>query len=219
MKLLSILSVVALAFLLVSCEDGPSGPQPSQELSTLYDLPPLTGIKVEVSARMIVHGPVVLMSSVSMANDGVSGADIYLSTSPINFNTTPTLRLHFTKLPTAPGTYAFSASTVVIGTQGPIAQSDQGAFASVQGNLYAPISGSITITEVRKDANFIYGYSGYANGQLQAMWPRDFRQTPSQPYPPGFDIANPTLVGEVLTLHSAAFNTRSTIAIPINGGN
>ncbi|MCX6140537.1 MAG: hypothetical protein NTX15_06895 [Candidatus Kapabacteria bacterium] len=219
MKLISILSIAVLAFMLVACEDGPSGPQPSQELSTLYDLPPLTGIKVEVSARMIVQGPLVIMTSIPMLNDGVSGTDIYLSTSPVNPNSTPTLRLHFAKLPTAPGTYAFSSSTVVLGTLGYAPQSDQGAFASVQGNLYAPISGSITITEVRKDASFIYGYSGYANGQLQAMWPRDFKPTTSQPLPPGFNAASPTLVGETLTLHSAPFKTRNNFAIPIGGTN
>jgi len=211
MKTFIIIGLAAAALVLTSCEDGPSGPQPTQELYTLYDAPPVTGIKVELSGRMIIHGPIITMTSVPMLHDTAFGNEIHISTTPVGG--TPTVRIKFKTIPTAPGTFAFTAATIsnAAGTFAPM--SDQGAFVSYAGNLYAPLSGSITITNVEKDDSFIYGYSGYVNGRLQAMWPRDFKPTASQPFPPGFTLANLVLVGEILTLQSAVFKTRAKIAI------
>jgi hypothetical protein len=209
MKMMTILSMCVLALFVASCEDGPSGPHPTQELKIIYDAPPVTGIQVEVSGRMITSGQVVAMTSTAMPHDSIFASEVQLGTSPVSLGSTPALRLVFKTLPTGPGTFAFTSATVVVGTLGFVPQSEQGAFVSVGGNLYAPISGSITITDVRKDGDVITGYSGYVNGQLQAMWPRGFTPTPSQPFPPGFSMSSPTLVGETLTLHSAVFRTRS----------
>ncbi len=214
-SLITSFALVLSVFSITGCSDGPSGPHPTQELKVIYDRPPLTGVQIEVSARMISGGDSVFMSSLAMPHDGVFGTSIYLSASPVTSSGVPTLQLNFPKLPTAPGTYEFTAAEVKQGLLGLEPKSNQGAFVSIGGNLYAPVSGTITITEVRKDASFIYGYSGYVNGQLQAMWPKGFRPTASQPFPPGFSITAPTLIGEKLTLHSASFKTRATIAIPI----
>ena len=217
MKFITAITVAILCLFISSCEEGPSGPHPSIELITIFDAPPVTGIKFEVSGRAIVKGPLTNVTSIPFAHDTVAGTDIQLSTSPVSGGGTPTLRLIFKKLPTAPGTFAFTTATVQVGTVGLVAKSDQGAFVSIGGNFYAPISGTITITEVNKDANFIYGYSGYVNGQLKAMYPLGFSATASQPFPPGFNPASPTLVGETLTLHSAVFKTRSASQVQISG--
>ncbi len=206
---MTILSMCVFALFVTSCEEGPSGPHPSLELKTIYDEPPRTGIQVEVSGRMIVHGPVVTMTSTALPKDSIFSSEIHLSTSSININSTPTLRLVFKTLPTAPGSFAFTAATAVVGNGNYVPSSDQGAFVSTAGNLYGPVSGTITITEVRKDGEDIIGYSGYVNGTLKAVFPRGFTTSTAQPYPPGFSVANPTLVGETLTLHSAVFTTRS----------
>lgn len=218
MKSFIILGLAVLTLVLTSCEDGPSGPHPSQELVTIYDNPPIKGIKKEFSGRMVVNGQVVTMTSVPMEHDTAFPNEIHLSAWRLAGGNTPTLRLKFKTLPLSPGTFAFTASTVVPGTSSYyVPTSDQGAFVLIGGNYYAPISGTITITKVHKDDTFIYSYSGYVSGRLQAMWPRGFQSTPSQPFPPGFTSASPVLVGETLTLQSAVFKTRSRIAIPLNG--
>lgn len=206
---MTILSMCVLALFVTSCEDGPTGPHPSLELSLIYDAPPVTGILVEVSGKMIVQGPVVTMTSTALPKDSIFSNEIHLSTANININSTPTLRLVFKTLPTGPGSFAFTAATIVPGAGTFVPTSDQGAFVSISGNLYAPVSGTITITEVRKNGEDIIGYSGYVNGKLKAMFPRGFTPSIAQPFPPGFNIASPTLVGETLTLHSAVFKTRS----------
>ncbi|MBC8124675.1 MAG: hypothetical protein H7X70_02975 [Candidatus Kapabacteria bacterium] len=217
MKFITVLTIASLCLFISSCEEGPSGPHPSIELVTIYDLPPVTGIKFEVSGRAIVKGPLTNVTSIPMQHDTVSGTDIQLGTSPVSFGGTPTIRITFKKLPTAPGTFEFTAATVQVGVTGLLPKSDQGAFLNFGGNFYAPVSGTITITEVNKDANSIYGYSGYVNGQLKAMYPLGFNATASQPFPPGFNPASPTLVGETITLHSVVFKTRSRSQVSISG--
>lgn len=219
MKLLTRVAFAVLAIFMVSCMEGPSGPHPGMELSTLYDLPPLTGITVRTSARMLyrVQGDTIGMSSLMMNNDTVLAGQISFSTSRVSPGSTPDLDVKFSSTPSAVGTFSFVAAKVTRDVRNEfVPTSAQGVFVNINGNLYAPVSGTVTITKVSKDANVIFGYSGYITGKLRSLLPRKFVKTNAQPFPPGFDPLNPTLVGDELTLHSVRFETRSNSAVAIS---
>jgi hypothetical protein len=202
MKSLAILALAVATLSFTGCEDGPNGPHPANELD-IYLVAGSVKDTFAVSARMTLSGASTPMTTVTMPFDDQIGSSLYFHTSnPVPSN--PALKIVFKTLPTAPGTFSFTPSTVQGSGFQFVPVSDQGAFIVNEGNYYGPVSGTITITSVTKIGPVITGYEGYVNGTVQSVFPKGWQWTGGQ-LPPGFNPSSPTLVGEKLSLHSATF--------------
>lgn len=207
--LVTVLSVLVLP----SCKEGPSGVHPGQELEVTYDAG-LVDVKIVKRAEVMVSGDSVVMQTLPMMSDTiVTGLILFDVPSSGVGAFSADMTIKFTALPTAPGTYAWKeAKATAQGgatvTEGFALQIEYGTFFGIEGNT--------VITEVRRDGNGrITGYRGHLNGKLKSVWPKGFNPGFGGAVPPGFDISNPTMIGEELTLHSCPFNTRSNSSVAV----
>ena len=204
-------TLFTLCLLLVSCEEGPSGPNPAQEMSILYDDGIVKGLEYKKTADMQIHGDSVRPTFIVLQsnNFGPAYIDFFAKQQPDNFDV-PELRLNFkSTLPQAPGTYPWEQATITAAS-GYSVRVVSGAVIVVDNVRYYPVSGSTIVTRVDKDGSGnVVHIEGWFNGKLRAQWPGGNASLPN-PIPPDFDPANPTLIGPNLTVSSCVFFTRGT---------
>lgn len=213
-KSLLLSSVLLTCVLLTSCTEGPSGVNPGHELEVTYDNGILKGIKLTKRAEVMVSGDSVVMQTLPMLSDTViSGAILFdVPASGVGVNSAD-MAIKFPVLPLSPGTLVWTAATASASGGATVSN---GFILTIEGITFYGISGSTVITEVRKDGNGrISGYSGYMNGTMKSVWPKGFVRPQGGGVPPGFDITNPSFIGEELTLHSCPFNTRSNSSVAV----
>lgn len=195
--------------MLAACEEGPSGPNPGQEVSIFYDDNILKGIEYKKTADMQMYGDSVRATSVQLhSNDfGTAHVDFFAKQTPDIFEV-PQLRISFKgALPAAPGTYPWEQATISA-AGGYSVKVLAGAVVTEANVKYYPVSGSTVITRVDKDgAGNVVHVEGWFNGKLKAQWPTGGASIPN-PLPPDFDPANPTMLGPNLTVTSCIFFTR-----------
>lgn len=192
-----------------SCDEGPSGPNPGQELVIYYNAGILKGLVYTKSADLQMYGELVIPTFYPMTRDTlVTGRAQFGGGSGVVWN--PVVDLYFEDFPTSPGTYNWKETIV---RQSLSRTVSAGPVISYDTRFYYPVSGTTVITEVSRDGNGnVTHLAGYFNGRLRAQWPGG-GYTPPNPLPPGFDSANPKLVGETLTVSSCVFYTRSRSAV------
>jgi len=197
-----------LAALLIGCEEGPSGPNPGQELSIIYSAGILDGLVYNKSADLQMHGDMVRTTFLPLGYDTLKTNEAHFDLTPIQTFNDPEVRLIFKgSLPTAPGTYDWEETKISAGSMN--VQVIAGPVVSYETVKYFPLKGKTVITNVTKDGNGnIVHIDGYFNGTLRSQWPDGANSLPN-PLPPDFDITNPTLVGENLTVSSCIFFSRS----------
>ncbi|MBI2794924.1 MAG: hypothetical protein HYX66_09795 [Ignavibacteria bacterium] len=196
-------------FFLSSCDKGPSGPNPGQELVIYYDSGILKGLVYTKSADLQMFGELVIPTFYPMTRDTIiPGRAQFGGGSGVVW--TPVVDLYFEKnLPTSPGSYSWKETVVSPSYSRTV---EAGPVIYYDTRFYYPVSGTTVITEVFRDGSGnVTHLAGYFNGQLRAQWPGG-GSTPPNPLPPGFDSANPKLVGETLTVSSCVFYTRSRSA-------
>ena len=207
------LVVVLTILLLASCKEGPSGVNPGHELEITYDAG-LIDVKLIKRAEVMVSGDSVVMQTLPMLSDTiVNGLILFdVPASGVGISSAD-MTIKFITLPLSPGTYAWKEAKAT--AQGSATVTDGFALQIEYGTFFG-ISGNTVITEVRKDGNGrITGYRGYLNGKLKSVWPKGFNSGFGGAVPPGFDISNPVMIGEELTLHSCPFNTRSNSSVAV----
>ena len=202
-------AIVLVAFLgITSCDDGPSGPNPGQELVVYYDAGILHGLTDVYTANIQMHGENVLPTFIKYSGDKITPnkIEIFASKSPGAFDI-PTIAIYFKgSLPTAPGTYDWEPTVVTNSFSQTVSA---GPVIYYNTRYYFPVSGKTVITGVIKDGSGnVTHLDGYFNGTCQSQWPGGGINPPS-PLPPGFDPAHPSLIGEKLTISSCLFYTRS----------
>lgn len=209
-KLLTI-ALACISMLTVSCTEGPSGVHPAQELVVTYD-GGIINITKYRRADVMVSGDSVVMQTLPMGSDTIIPGNILFAVteSGVGINSA-TMAIRFVTLPLSPGTYPW-AEAKATPTGG--ATVTKGVSLNIEYGTFYGMSGNTVITEVRKDNNGrITGYRGYMNGTLKSVWPKGFNPGLGGGVPPGFSIANPTLIGEELTMHSCPFNTLSASSV------
>ncbi len=207
--LVTVLSVLLLA----SCKEGPSGINPGHELEVTYDAG-LIDVKITKRAEVMVSGDSVVMQTLPMMSDTIiSGLILFdVPASGVGINSAD-MTIKFATLPTSTGTFAWKEAKAT--AQGSATITDGFALQIEYGTFFG-IEGNTVITEVRKDGNGrITGYRGYLNGRLKSVWPKGFNAGFGGAVPPGFDIGNPSMIGEELTVHSCPFNTRSSSSVAV----
>ncbi|MCO6466709.1 MAG: hypothetical protein J5I53_08845 [Bradyrhizobiaceae bacterium] len=210
--------IAVLAGIATSCHVGPSGPDPGQELRINYTEGALNIPQTyEKSADLIISGDSVKLTSAVFLHDTIRNSDLYFSSTPISAFSQPDIDIRFLgSLPTGPATFEWEPTKFNKNTPPSNGDITTGVVVRYRGIEYYPVEGTTVITHVRKQDNGnIAGISGYFNGKLRAIWPAWFRSTVGAPVPPGYDPANPSLVGENLTVHSCVFSNLSTSNIPV----
>ncbi len=214
-RFVSIIIITATALVgISSCTKGPSGPDPGSELVIRYTVGNLNiPVALTKSAEMIFAGDSIRMTNVHMMADSIINAEARFDVTMISPFADPDLIVRFANgIPTTPGTYSFEP-TKINWSSGPNVIVTQGVIIRQNGIVYYPVEGSIVLTEVRRNSNgTIAGIKGYCTGKVRAHWPAGFSSSPSNPTPPGYDMANPSLVGEHLTIHSCIFNNQTISA-------
>ncbi|GMV53051.1 MAG: hypothetical protein D8M52_03930 [Chlorobi bacterium] len=206
--------IVALTGLLLftgGCATGPNGPDPGQELDVKYTVGSL-GIPelLDKSADAIWSGDVIRMTNVAFMADSLVNNEARFDESVISPYDDPDVIIRFKDgIPTKPGTYQWEATTINYVNAFFNMGVTQGAIIRQNGQQYFPVEGTTVLTEVRlNDDGTIQGISGYCTGKVRTLWPMAFKPSVSEPVPSGFDLNNPTLAGDYLTIHSCIFNSR-----------
>ncbi len=213
-------SLVLAVMVLASCETGPEGPDPGQELTVQY---PEGGLnlpkQLQKSADLIMSGDSVRMTFVYYPYDTIINADLQFNNVEIGPFDSPAIRIRFKNgVPSAPGTFPWEPVTINV-TTGYTISMTQGVVIRYNGFTYYPVEGNVVVTEVRKNSDgTIAGITGYFNGRLRTHWPAGFSPSISNPVPPGYDLNNPSLVGEHLTAHSCVFTNRTNSSARPTGG-
>lgn len=210
------------AGLIASCHTGPSGPDPGQEIVVNYTTGSLEiPDALEKSCDMILSGDSVRMTFVYYLHDTLKGSEAQFNDVTVTTFSTPKVVVRFRgALPTSPGTFPWEPTK--FNNNPPPTNPDitTGVVIRYDGITYYPVEGTTVVTNVRKHPNGnLAGIDGYFNGKLRAVWPSKFIPSVSNPLPPGYDDANPSLVGEHLTVQSCVFSNRSNSDVPVTGGN
>lgn len=203
-------AAVSVMVALSACEDGPSGVHPSTELDQVRrrGAPFNDSYTVRLAGHGIFSGDSVAMQSITYDTGFVSFGTILSTTSiTIQNSSVDLVNINSQDIISAPTTIS-SWVLGPISVQGSVrASMTSGPSINFDGNSYFGTSGSVVITNVVKDASLVYSIEGYINGTFQSIWPKGFVPTQQKPFPDGFDIQSPKLVGDVLTVHSLRFRT------------
>lgn len=206
--------LVVCSALLASCTEGPTGVHPGHELEVSYNAG-ISGTKKTIKrAEVMVSGDSVVMQCLPMRSDTIVPGMILFDVNEngVGINSAE-MSIRFEKLPTQPGTFAWTSAKATASGGATVVR---GMALNIEYGTFYGIEGTTVITEVRKDASGnITGLSGYLNGTLKSVWPKGFNSGLGTVVPPGFDISNPTFMGEELTLHSCPFYTRSNSNVPV----
>ncbi|MDZ4745841.1 MAG: hypothetical protein SGJ05_07540 [bacterium] len=205
-------ALIVLAFV-PSCKEGPTGAHPGHELVVKYNdgiLKDLTTIK---SAEVMVSGDSIVMQTLPLRSDTIVQGKMLFEVleSGVGISSAE-LIVNFATMPSTPGSYAFTAAKATAQGSATVAT---GVILNIENGTFYATEGTIVITEARVENGLVKGYSGYINGKLKSVWPKGFNPGIGGLVPPGFDISNPSLIGEELTLHSCPFKTRSNSSVPV----
>jgi hypothetical protein len=154
--------------------------------------------------------------------DTLKGAEAQFDAVTISAFSDPDIVIRFKGgVPSAPGEFTWEPTKFNNNVPPTNADINTGVIIRMQGDPsgYFPVEGKTVVTEVRKNGDgTIAGLAGYFNGKLRRVWPIGFKPSSGQMYPPGYDPANPSLVGEHMTVHSCVFRNRSNSAARPSGG-
>lgn len=221
--------VLAISFVLTSCEDGPSGVHPTTELTTVArrGAPFNDTLIFTYTAHGIMSGDSIPMRPFQFDQSTLNG----ISLSRMEGSATETvpdeerqedadyLMFELPSIATGPTTFSeWEVGTIRIGGNGPSASMTSGPMIRINMVEYFGVSGSIVITNVLKDTSRVYAIEGYLSGTFKTIWPINFVSVGGS-LPPGFDVANPTLVGNELTIHSVRFRMTSQSGVVYSGTN
>ncbi len=153
-------SIAIAALMLTSCEEGPTGADPGQELSVLYDDSFGRPIFFNKSADLIMNVEGKRITNMICLSDrvGVNDVQFFLSQNP-SFSEVPRITLSFSGgMPTAPGEFTWGTGT---GTCTVLINNIDNSTA------YVSLEGKTVITGVRSE-NGVTKISGYFNGTLKS---------------------------------------------------
>lgn len=194
-----------------ACEDGPSGVHPSTELDQVRrrGAPFNDSYTVRLAGHGILSGDSVAMRSATY-DTGYVSLSILSSSTVITLENSSVDRVTVRSqdVITAPTTISsWVVGQITMAGLGVSASMTSGPAINFDGQTYFGTSGSVVITNVVKDATLIYSIEGYINGTFQAIWPKGFVPSQQKPFPDGFNVQSPSLVGDKLTVHSLRFRT------------
>lgn len=200
MKNLFVISIVFLTMVVVGCETGPTGASPVSQANT--------GIKNSNSVRrgadVMVSGDSIKIITLNFEFDSLGASDIRFDLSEFTVFNSPEVVIRFNGgLPKTTGTHAWEPTIVKNLTDVTVTG---GVYMQIDGIFYFPVSGATVLTSIETDGSGnATRIQGYFNGIVQAAAPKGFMGA----FPPGYDIANPTLFGNKVTVHSGWFDAKS----------
>ena len=153
-------SIAIVAMMITSCEEGPTGADPGQELSVLYNDSFDRPIYLNKSADLIMNVEGKRITQLICLSNRVSTNDVqfFQSQNP-SFSETPRITLSFTGgMPTAPGEFTWGTGT----NSGTVLISNPD-----NSTAYISLEGKTVVTGVRSE-NGITKISGYFNGTLKS---------------------------------------------------
>ncbi len=200
MKNLFVISIVFLTLVVIGCETGPTGANPVSTANTGTK----NNLSVRRGADVMVSGDSIKMITFNFEFDSLSASEIRFDLTDFSVFNNPEVTVRFNGgLPKSPGTFAWEPTIVKNLTDVTVTA---GPFVQVDGTLYLPVSGNTVVTAVETNGSgVVTRMKGYFNGKLQAAIPKGFMGT----FPPGYDITNPKLFGNVITVHSGWFDAKN----------
>lgn len=217
----------AILLVLTSCEDGPSGVHPTTELTTIAQrgAPFNDTVIVSYTAHGIMSGDSIPMRSFQFSTSTLSGIGLSRMEAQATAHVPEGERREFAdymsltlpSIVTGAATFSnWEVGTIRVGGSGPSTSMVSGPMIRINMVEYFGVSGSIVITNVMKDNSRVYAIEGYLNGTFKTIWPINFVSIGGS-LPPGFDAANPTLVGNDLMIHSVRFRMTSQSGVIYSG--
>lgn len=218
---------LVVSIVLTSCEDGPSGVHPTTELTTVArrGAPDNDTLVRTYTAHGIMSGDSIPMRSFQFDQSTLNGTGLSRMTGSATETlpdereqrTADYIMFELPSIATGPTTFStWEVGTIRIGGTGPTASMTSGPMIRINMVEYFGVSGSIVITNVLKDDSRVYAIEGYLSGTFKTIWPINFVSIGGS-LPPGFDVANPTLVGNDLTVHSVRFRMTSQAGVVYAG--
>lgn len=174
--MLKLVSLALMALILVSCAEGPQGPDPGMELYLEYPgslagqtLTQRRSAAVYLSTIQLATGGTKTLDHFFTQSSRVSGNEVQFHLG-VNPGVVPAMSLYVgSTLPRSPGTYAWKAADLSGGIPQAVVVESGPKFLYDGGLTFFPVEGETVVTNVVPEGNGVALIEGYFTGTMRSV--------------------------------------------------